>query len=455
MLTAAFLLHPYPNVRAEEGDSHARQVKLSVTSPGSNFNPKKMLDNDEYTYAFAYKPTELIISSDEAFKSIYLKFEKNYNWIIKLPDGQTIKPEKEDFIHKYLTFDQAITSFRLSLPLYCAVTDIYAFTDGQPPEWVQIWQPPCDRADLMLMPTHADDEYLWFGGTLPYYAGELGYEVQVVYLTNHNNATYRNHERLNSLWTVGVRHYPVISSFTDVKETKRGEYEAGRIFGYKKVMAFQVEVLRRFKPRVVIAHDYNGEYGHGAHKLNARTLLKALPLTDNASEYPKSAEKYGTCKIQKCYLHLWKENPIEVSWSDKTLSKFGGKTALEMAAEGYKCNVSQKLRVKMKESGAYDCRKFGLAYTNVGYDTPGVNDFFENVDWSGKKGRVDDSSSEPQTEVTESVSTADHSREDRPVSPSDQDSMKARSWLLLIAVAAAVVFIAAVCAMLMRFRKRS
>ena len=39
---------------------------------------------------------------------------------------------------------------------------------------------------------------------------------------------------------------------------------------------------------------------------------------------------------------------------------------------------------KVEEDGEYDCRKFGLAYTTVGSDTPGVNDFFEHTDLSDK-----------------------------------------------------------------------
>lgn len=455
LFAAAFLLCPYADVLAE-GNVYAEQVKLTVTASETNFRSKKMLDDNENTFSYASKPTELTITSEQAFKSIYLKFEKNYNWSITLPDGQKIDAGEEDFIHKYIRLEQAVSSFTLSLPKHGSVTDIYAFTEGQPPEWVQIWQPPCDRADLMLMPTHADDEYLWFGGTLPYYAGELGYEVQVVYLTNHNNATKRNHERLNSLWTVGVRHYPVISNFTDVRETKREMSDASRIFGYEKVMAFQVEVLRRFRPRVIVAHDYWGEYGHGAHKLNARTLLKALPLTDNPLKYPESANKYGTCKIQKCYLHLWKENQIEVSWSDKILHKFGGKSALEAAAEGLKCNESQKTGVKMKESGAFDCRIFGLAYTTVGDDTPGRNDFFENVDWSDKKknetNNESDSSDDLKPQGTESVSATDHfsqEKQDFPLGKYFTDF----SWIHIVIVVVAFVLIAALCGLLFKRKK--
>ncbi len=394
----------------------ATQVKLTVKASDSSLNCKKVVDNKERTKLNMQKKTTFTVKADREFENLYLKFEKNCDWVIKLPDGQKITPDAEDYIHKYLPLGKKVTSFKLTMPKYSGLTDICAFTDGQPPDWVQLWQPPCERADLMVMPTHADDEYLWFGGAIPYYAGELGYDVQVVYLTNHNNATIRNHERLNSLWTVGVRHYPIVSPFMDVNESRYSAEDAAKEFGgYKKVMAFQVEMLRRFKPRVILAHDINGEYGHGAHKLNAETILEALKLSDNPKSYPDSAKKYGTCKIQKCYLHLWKENKIVVSWSDKKLSRFGGKTSLEMAAEGFKCDASQIISYKVEEGGRFDCRKFGLAYTTVGNDTPGVNDFFENVDWSDKKPGT--------TEIIEPTETTAADPEiEAPVSPSHRVS---------------------------------
>ncbi|MBQ4178508.1 MAG: DUF4406 domain-containing protein, partial [Elusimicrobia bacterium] len=40
------------------------------------------------------------------------------------------------------------------------------------------------QADMMLFSTHADDEHLWFAGLLPTYV-DRGYDIQVVYFTNH------------------------------------------------------------------------------------------------------------------------------------------------------------------------------------------------------------------------------------------------------------------------------
>ena len=64
------------------------------------------------------------------------------------------------------------------------------------------------------------------------------------------------------------------------------------------------------------------------------------------------------------------------------LSHFDNRTAMAMADEGYKKNASQYNFYSNPSQGLYDCRLFGLAYTTVGYDTPGMNDMFEHVDRS-------------------------------------------------------------------------
>ena len=75
LFAAAFLLCPYADVLAE-GNVYAEQVKLPVTASETNFRSKKMLDDNENTFSYASKPTELTITSEQAFKSIYLKLKK-------------------------------------------------------------------------------------------------------------------------------------------------------------------------------------------------------------------------------------------------------------------------------------------------------------------------------------------------------------------------------------------
>ena len=66
---------------------------------------------------------------------------------------------------------------------------------------------------------------------------------------------------------------------------------------------------------------------------------------------------------------------------DEPLSAFGGKTAYEMAVEGFAQHRSQQKWFSVEKSGKYDCRKFGLYRTTVGLDT-GSGDLFENIEES-------------------------------------------------------------------------
>lgn len=401
----------------------ADRVTISVKDvDGESYS--ELTDRNFYTKYKASKKIYFNVKGKKEFSSIYVVVDTACKWKVELPDGTVLEGGQNGFIHEYMELGQSVQYLIFTLPRGATLCDICAFTDGEPPSWVQRWEPPCEEADLLVLPTHADDEYLWFGGAMPYYAGELGYKVQVAYMTNHSRQPYREHERLNGLWTVGITNYPIISNFVDLYASKASLESAEEIYDVDEVTAWQVEQIRRFKPKVIIGHDINGEYGHGAHKLNAKTLLEALKISNDASYYPESAEKYGTYEVQKCYIHLWEENQIQVEWEDMVLSKFGGKTALKVASEGFACHKSQIEYYDFNTyTKKYDCRKFGLAYTTVGLDTEGANDMFENVVWE-------------QPEVEEVVSESD-----AVVSDSDNESKSGFNQIPVEWIAAAICII--------------
>jgi len=231
-------------------------------------------------------------------------------------------------------------------------------------------------ADLLVLPTHADDEHLYFVGVLPYYAGELGLRVQVAYLTHHWRQPPRPHELLNGLWAVGVRNYPVISDFPD--RYAESLSEAASVYGWDQIVEYQVSLLRRFKPLVVVGHDLSGEYGHGAHMLGAHAILAAADLAADPAYHPDSRQRYGTWDTPKLYLHLLRKNAITMDWS-LPLSNFGGATAYEMAVQGYGCHRSQHQWAFRVPSAGPSGHLFGLARSRVGADVIG-GDMFENID---------------------------------------------------------------------------
>lgn len=256
-----------------------------------------------------------------------------------------------------------------------AIAELSLYTAGALPEGVYDWQPPLEKADLLVVSAHCDDELLFFGGTIPYYAGERGLSVQVAYMANKDRT--RVDEALSGLWHCGVRNAPVFLPLKDAyTETLR---DALIRWGEEETKATLVSLIRRFRPEVIVTHDLNGEYGHGAHMATAACMLDAVPLAADAAAYPDSAAEYGAWQAQKLYLHLYGENRITMDWNEP-LSAFGGKTALEVANEAYHMHVSQlEYHKNVYGDGDYNSAEYGLALTAVGPDEA-KDDFFEHID---------------------------------------------------------------------------
>lgn len=339
----------------------------------------------------------ITLAHEGGIGSLYLIFDVPYGeYTITLPDTeQSFTAGTNDFIHEFLDleaiFGTVPTRVRLSFEKGGKLNELSAFTPGQVPEHVQQWEPPAEgETDIALFSTHGDDEQLFFAGLLPYYGAERDCQVQVIYMTDHRNMTNRRaHEMLDGLWAVGVKTYPVFGKFGDYNSrSKVDAYQRYRQKGIVKqdILSFVVEQLRRFRPKVAVGHDLNGEYGHGMHMIYAELLCKAVEISADPQEYPKSAETYGTWDVPKTYLHLYPENPIVMDW-DQPLQSFDGMTAYEVTKDlGFPKHASQQSYYSWyfsgKETAAditqYSPREFGLYRSTVGEDME-RNDFLENV----------------------------------------------------------------------------
>ena len=203
----------------------ADSVPLTFSSEQISGDDLRCLQTTSVKWHLTFKSdTRISVTAAKPVSQLYFQFEIPCQWTLTLPDGTERQGGENGFIHEYVDLEQSVSEFTVDVSEGTVFTGLFGFTQGETPDWVQKWLPPCETADLLVLPTHSDDEFLWFGGALPYYAGELGYEVQVVYMTNHYNNSFREHERLNALWHVGVRHYPVVcEKFTDWFSTKKYE----------------------------------------------------------------------------------------------------------------------------------------------------------------------------------------------------------------------------------------
>lgn len=371
-----FTVLPHP-AAAEQTKAQNLTVGATITLNGANTGISKLKDGS-YTSKISCKDGDTLkISSDTEIWSLYLIFDRAPGKYTVESSGQTQACGTSGFLHEVVRPSAPSKEITITLP-ESTLCDVSVYAKGALPDSVQDWNVPYDDCDMLLLPTHADDEHIFFGGIMPYYAGEKGMKVQVAYLTNHWGEPYRPHELLNGLWEVGIRAYPIISEFPDYY-SKALEH-AKTLYDTNEMLAYEVELLRRFKPEVVIDHDINGEYGHGVHMLNTWLLQQAVEQSGDAQYFPESARKYGTFDVQKTYLHLYPENELIMD-VDTPLQAFGGKTAYEMAVAGFAKHASQQKWFSVEKSGKYDCRKFGLYRTTVGPDS-GTGDFFENVTFS-------------------------------------------------------------------------
>ena len=192
----------------------------------------------------------------------------------------------------------------------------------------------------------------------------------------HGKGLTRIQEAMKGLATCGDTVSPVFVNFRDKysEDLKTAE----KYWGRETVTEAVVELIRRFRPEVIVTHDLKGEYGHGAHRITAAATLDAVSLAADPAYAPESAARYGTWQAKKLYLHLYPENRITMDWRIP-LSRFGGRTALEVAQEAYECHVSQlEYHHTVYDSGKYSSAEYGLAYTTVGTDELG-GDFFEHI----------------------------------------------------------------------------
>ena len=320
---------------------------------------------------------EITLTNEEPFAYVYIIWDgPPSDWTLEIEGSLPIE-RNSGFLHELVTLERPVNEAVIKTG-DTNVREVYYFAEGELPGWVQQWEPVLDKADLLVLPTHADDEHLFFGGILPTYAGERGLNVQVAYMTSHWGEPVRPHELLNGLWEVGVTNYPYIGPFVDLYASKESLAAAERVYGRERVLEYQVWLIRRFQPLVVVGHDLKGEYGHGAHILNAVTLVEAIELAADPAAFPESAELYGVWDTPKTYLHLYPENALVMDWNIP-LERFGGATGFEMAVAGFAKHVSQQAYFSVQQGGTWeDCRKFGLVRSTVGPDVEG-GDLFENI----------------------------------------------------------------------------
>ena len=366
----------------------------------------KLSDNNYNTYVTLNTGDAITIENTEMFNYVYIiYYVESMTGTINYNDTST-RIGENNFLHECIKLDEETNKITINYDDTVRIKEIFLFNETLP-NWVQTWNKPLDNADILLFSTHSDDEHLFFAGLIPSMIAS-GKNIQVVYLTHHNDNPKRLDEQLNGLWAVGLRNYPVLGAFPDAySESLNGATNNLSYAGFSldDVINFQIDIIKRFKPLVVVNHDEAGEYSHGQHILNTHALKEALNLLED--EY----------KPEKVYLHLYAENPITMNY-DIPLEYYNGMTAYEVSKLGYAEHDSQQYTwftdwlkgknneyTKATDIKTYSPTKFGLYYSKNGNYETLDNDLFYDVEIISNEEPIEDTQAkEPvQEEIEEST----------------------------------------------------
>ncbi len=365
---------------------------LDVTIKNSNGKETGVLLDEKFSTRISYEAGDTItVTAEEDIAAFYVVWgDEPTAWTLTTDTGGDISCEGK-YLHEFIPLATPAKECVVNIPEDMHVCDVKAYSAGDVPADMQLWEPPCEKADILVFATHADDEILFMGGILADYGGQQGLGVQVVYLNQYwegtNENPIREHEKLDGLWTSGIKNYPVCMGYPD--EYSKDLETAKSQVDYDKLVGEIRTLINTYEPLVVVTQDENGEYGHGQHMLLSAAVRDAV---DN----PEA----GDWDVPKTYLHLWGENKITLDLR-QPLSNFGGKTAFEVAEAAYlKHRTQQRTAFVVSDDNEYSMAEFGLYRTLVGTDTG--NDLMEHV-----VGYRSQSAEETDTEPENSSETAE------------------------------------------------
>ena len=384
-----FLLLSVLSCAAMAEEAQDITAQCAITRDGRKLRAPEMQDRDYRTYFAMGARSNVEFTAEEDISGVFVQFHDHCTeCAVQVPAGddwREITVLQEPYLTQWVPLPEGTRSFRLHNNTGSRVylNEVTVYGSGDQPKAVHTWR-SLTSADLMLLVAHPDDELLWFGGLLPTYAGERKLDVQVVYFCP--TSPMRRLELLDGLWTCGVTAYPGFLMLRDsFTSTLRDMY---RVWDQGTVWRGVTRVIRQYRPKVLVTQDFNGEYGHGAHRAAADSAVQCIQLAADETAFPDSAEAWGTWQVQKLYIHLYEERQLHLDWH-QPLSSFGGKDAYEVAVEALACHKSQVKRGwEMTDGGEKDNSLFGLYFTAVGDDVAG-NDLMEHIDLD-RDGGMDD-----------------------------------------------------------------
>ena len=245
---------------------------------------------------------------------------------------------------------------------------------GGIPEFAPNWEAyDGSPVDLLVIATHPDDESVFLAAPA-ITSINAGKKVVTGYMTW--GTSKRRFEAEEACWMLGEKYPPTLRAAHDMMTNSLESME--KYWSLDKAVGYIVELIRKYKPSVIVTHDVGGEYGHGAHMETSLATQLAFEQASDPTKFPDLAERYGAWKPGKLYLHMYGKDKITFDLN-APMAAYQGKTLLQVASAAFERHKSQAAKGWTVEStGVCSMEFFGLFASNVGPDNK-HDSVFENI----------------------------------------------------------------------------
>ena len=166
--------------------------------------------------------------------------------------------------------------------------------------------------------------------------------------------------------------------------------EAFRIWNKEEILSDVVQVIRQFKPDVILTRfPSDGRGGHGHHTASAILAQEAFDLTNDPKVFPDQISKTGLWQVQGIYTNtgrwwnkdITKDTPGIVTMDIGVYNTLLGKSYSEISAESRTQHKSQGFGSSGRRGESIEFFEFEKGYH-------AKEDFFENINttWTRVKG---------------------------------------------------------------------
>ncbi|QQL46276.1 PIG-L family deacetylase [Sulfuriroseicoccus oceanibius] len=280
------------------------------------------------------------------------------------------------------------------------------------------FEPLPEKAALLVINPHPDDEGLFYGGTLAYYSQVRNLPTVMMSMTSGDSGIsvsdpadrfLREDEMRNAARAYGVKYEPIFARFDDggssieTLETwtqfpNTGDDAADYLSPFTgNPVEYTARVIRKLRPEVLLTSDSGGDYGHLDHRHTSAAVVAAYAMAADSSVtiLDDEGNPLPAWAVTKFYVHDADFDDANHlghlfhNYWETPYDELGGATAREVTQQGLLAHQSQNIDYVTRTyygqaywGGQYEPGElWSMLESTVGLDTFNVGELSDDPDF--------------------------------------------------------------------------